>query len=67
MQPESDPESNVAATGATPAPGADAPRVRILEERLLEVKGRLAAATAQNEKLSYTLRESREHLSLIHI
>ncbi len=65
MQPESDPESNVAATGATPAPGADAPRVRILEERLLEVKGRLAAATAQNEKLSYTLRESREHIAAL--
>ncbi|MEL0284383.1 MAG: AAA family ATPase, partial [Ilumatobacter sp.] len=55
----------MAATGATPAPGADAPRVRILEERLLEVKGRLAAATAQNEKLSYTLRESREHIAAL--
>ena len=43
---------------------ADAPtRVRSLEERLLETKGQLAQATAQNEKLSYTLRESREHIA----
>ena len=38
MQPESDPESNVAATGATPSPGAAAPRVRILEERIKDVR-----------------------------
>ena len=43
---------------------ADAPmRVRALEERLLETKGQLAQALAQNEKLSYTLREAREHIS----
>jgi proteasome-associated ATPase len=43
---------------------ADAPnRVRSLEERLLETKGQLAQATAQNEKLSYTLREAREHIA----
>ncbi len=42
---------------------ADSPlRVRALEERLLETKGQLALATAQNEKLSYTLREAREHI-----
>jgi proteasome-associated ATPase len=42
----------------------DAPkRVRALEERLLETKGQLAQAVAQNEKLSYTLREAREHIS----
>ena len=42
---------------------ADTPnRVRSLEERLLETKGQLAQATAQNEKLSYTLREAREHI-----
>jgi proteasome-associated ATPase len=41
----------------------DAPkRVRALEERLLETKGQLAQAVAQNEKLSYTLREAREHI-----
>ena len=40
----------------------DAPkRVRTLEERLLETKGQLAQAVSQNEKLSYTLREAREH------
>ncbi len=42
----------------------DAPkRVRTLEERLLETKGELARATSQNEKLSYTLREAREHIT----
>ncbi len=40
-------------------------RVRTLEERLLEVKGQLAQAVSQNEKLSYTLRESREHIAAL--
>ncbi len=45
---------------------ADAPkRVRSLEERLLETKGQLAQAVAQNEKLSYTLREAREHIATL--
>ncbi|BAN02923.1 proteasome ATPase [Ilumatobacter coccineus] len=45
---------------------ADAPkRLRALEERLLETKGQLAQAVAQNEKLSYTLREAREHISTL--
>ena len=44
----------------------DAPkRVRTLEERLLEAKGQLAQAVSQNEKLSYTLRESREHIAAL--
>jgi proteasome-associated ATPase len=44
----------------------DAPnRVRALEERLLETKGQLAQAVGQNEKLSYTLRESREHIATL--
>src|SRR6478736_2172921 len=44
----------------------DAPkRVRTLEERLLETKGQLAQAVAQNEKLSYTLREAREHIAAL--
>ena len=43
---------------------ADTPnRLRSLEERLLETKGQLAHKTAQNEKLSYTLREAREHIA----
>ncbi len=43
---------------------ADSPkRVRALEERLLETKGQLTQAVAQNEKLSYTLREAREHIA----
>src|SRR5829696_9039302 len=45
---------------------ADAPkRVRALEERLLETKGQLAQAVAQNEKLSYTLREARDHIAAL--
>jgi proteasome-associated ATPase len=44
----------------------DAPkRVRTLEERLLETKGQLAQAVSQNEKLSATLREAREHISAL--
>jgi proteasome-associated ATPase len=44
----------------------DAPkRVRTLEERLLETKGQLAQAISQNEKLSYTLREAREHIAAL--
>ena len=44
----------------------DAPkRVRTLEERLLETKGQLAQAVAQNEKLTYTLREAREHIAVL--
>jgi proteasome-associated ATPase len=43
---------------------AEAPRrQRALEERLLETKGQLAQITSQNEKLSYTLREAREHIT----
>ncbi len=45
---------------------SDAPkRVRTLEERLLETKGQLAQAVSQNEKLSYTLREAREHIATL--
>ena len=40
-------------------------RVRTLEERLLETKGQLAQATSQNEKLTYTLREAREHIAAL--
>src|SRR5215208_4419788 len=45
---------------------SDAPkRMRALEERLLETKGQLAHAVSQNEKLSYTLREAREHIATL--
>jgi proteasome-associated ATPase len=45
---------------------ADTPnRLRALEERLLETKGQLAQKSAQNEKLSYTLREAREHIATL--
>src|SRR5438445_4913622 len=40
-------------------------RVRTLEERLLESKGQLAQAVSQNEKLTYTLREAREHIAAL--
>ncbi len=44
----------------------DAPkRVRTLEERLLETKGQLTQAVNQNEKLTYMLRESRDHISAL--
>ena len=59
---ERDESSDAAANGA---PSPEAQRLRVLEDRLLEAKGRLAAATAQNEKLSYTLRESREHIAAL--
>jgi proteasome-associated ATPase len=43
---------------------ADAPkRVRTLEERLLETKGQLQQALSQNERLTYTLREARDHIA----
>ena len=38
-------------------------RVRTLEERLLETKGQLAQAVNQNEKLTFTLREARDHIA----
>lgn len=45
---------------------SDSPRrMRSLEERLLETKGQLAQAVGQNEKLSYTLREAREHITTL--
>jgi proteasome-associated ATPase len=45
---------------------ADGPkRVHSLEERLLETKGQLAQAVQQNEKLSYTLREARDHIATL--
>jgi len=40
-------------------------RQRALEERLLETKGQLSHAVSQNEKLSYTLREAREHIATL--
>ena len=39
--------------------------MRTLEERLLETKGQLSQAVAQNEKLSYTLREARDHIAAL--
>lgn len=42
----------------------DAPkRVRTLEERLLEVKGQLARAMSQNDRLASTLREARDRIA----
>jgi proteasome-associated ATPase len=40
-------------------------RVSTLEEKLLETKGQLAQAVSQNEKLTYTLREAREHIAAL--
>ncbi len=45
---------------------ADAPkRVRTLEEKLLETKGQLQQAISQNERLTFTLREAREHIAAL--
>lgn len=45
---------------------ADTPRrLRQLEERLLETKGLLSQETAKNERLSSTLREARENISIL--
>ncbi|MST31204.1 proteasome ATPase [Acidimicrobiaceae bacterium USS-CC1] len=44
----------------------DAPkRVRTLEEKLLEAKGQLQQAISQNERLTFTLREAREHIAAL--
>jgi proteasome-associated ATPase len=44
----------------------DAPRrVRSLEEKLLETKGQLQQAISQNERLTFTLREAREHIAAL--
>src|SRR2546426_8723465 len=44
----------------------DAPkRVRTLEEKLLETKGQLAQAVSQNEKLTFTLQQAREHIDTL--
>jgi proteasome-associated ATPase len=44
----------------------DAPkRVRTLEEKLLEVKGQLAHAVSQNEKLTFTLGQARDHIATL--
>src|SRR4029077_17855781 len=40
-------------------------RVRTLEEKLLETKGQRQQAISQNEKLTYTLREAREHIAAL--
>ncbi len=40
-------------------------RIRVLEERLLETKGKLQSALAQNAKLTETLRAAREQLSAL--
>jgi proteasome-associated ATPase len=40
-------------------------RIRVLEERLLETKGKLQGALAQNTKLTETLRAAREQLAAL--
>jgi len=43
------------------APG----RVRSLEEKLLEAKGQLSHAASQNEKLTFTLQQAKEHIAAL--
>ncbi len=40
-------------------------RVRALEERLLEAKGQLSHAASQNEKLTFTLQQAKEHIAAL--
>jgi proteasome-associated ATPase len=40
-------------------------RVQGLEERLLETKGQLAHAVSQNEKLTFTLQQAKEHIAAL--
>jgi proteasome-associated ATPase len=40
-------------------------RVRALEERLLEAKGQLSHASSQNEKLTFTLQQAKEHIAAL--
>ena len=40
-------------------------RVRVLEERLLDVKGQLAQALSHNEKLTYTLQQAKENIAAL--
>src|ERR1700733_6667631 len=40
-------------------------RVQSLEERMLEAKGQLAQAISQNEKLTYTLQQAKEHIAAL--
>src|SRR6478752_487146 len=40
-------------------------QLKTLEERRLETKGQLAQAVSQNERLSATLREAREHIAAL--
>ena len=39
--------------------------MRTLEERLLETKGQLAHAVSQNEKLTFTLQQAKEHIAAL--
>ncbi|MDA8399118.1 MAG: proteasome ATPase [Actinomycetota bacterium] len=40
-------------------------RSRALEERVMELKAQLAQALAQNEKLTFTLQQAREHITTL--
>ncbi|MDA8038162.1 MAG: proteasome ATPase [Actinomycetota bacterium] len=40
-------------------------RVRSLEERLLEAKGQLSHTASQNEKLTFTLQQAKEHIAAL--
>jgi proteasome-associated ATPase len=64
-QHESENESESGLPPMARPPVGQTDRVRALEDRLLETKGQLAQAVSQNEKLSYTLREAREHIATL--
>ena len=58
---ESDEEVDVLRRRLPESPG----RVQSLEERLLETKGQLAQAVSQNEKLTFTLQQAKEHIAAL--
>ncbi len=45
--------------------GDGAARRHALEERLVDLKGQLAEAVSRNEKLTFTLREARDHIATL--
>ena len=58
-------ETSMANESVRPTPSGMSLETRILalEQQLLEARGRIAQTVTQNERLSFTLREAREHIA----
>lgn len=63
ISPEPDRTSEI--LGITARLTGDLERIKLLEDRLHEAKAQLSQAVSQNERLSYTLREAREHIATL--